>query len=172
MKFKVAIGQKERANICALFGEEAFKASGRRREDGRELGRKRMRSEREVKTPSRPNNNSAQRWRMEEWRDEEEGKVYESCSEMRTKNSSRENLWGNMSFGRNTYLKKNPGSEWRKEGGGGLLAFRRRWERNDKTEGKGGGRVGGERGEVKVRGDEETEGADKKRDVAEDKHYL
>lgn len=70
------------------------------------------------------------------------------------------------------FKKKNPRSEWRKEGGGGLLAFRRRWERNDKTEGKGGGRVGGERGEVKVRGDEETEGADKKRDVAEDKHYL
>lgn len=57
---------KRAGNICALFGEEAFKASGRRREDGRELGRKRMRSEREVKTPSRPNNNSAQRWRMEE----------------------------------------------------------------------------------------------------------
>lgn len=55
-----------------------------------------------------------------------------------------------------------------KQGGRrGLLAFRRRWERNDKTEGKGGAR-----GEVKVRGDEETEGADKKRDVAEDKHYL
>lgn len=103
MKFKVVIGQKERANICALFGEEASKASGRRREDGRELGRKRMRSAREVKTPSCPNNNSAQRWRVGGWRDEEEGKVYESCPEMRTENSSRENLWGNMSFSRNTY---------------------------------------------------------------------
>lgn len=72
---------------------------------------------------------------------------------------------------RQEYVFKKKPWEW-VEGGGGLLAFRRRWERNDKTEGKGGGRVGGERGEVKVRGDEETEGADKKRDVAEDKHYL
>lgn len=42
-------------------------------------------------------------------------------------------------------LKKNPGSEWRKEGRGGLLVFRLRWERNDKTEGKGE-RCVGERG--------------------------
>lgn len=54
---------------------------------------------------------------------------------MRTKNSSRENLWGSMSLGRNR------GKKWegRKEGRGGLLVFCRRWERNDKTKEKGGG---------------------------------
>lgn len=51
-------GEKSWANICALFGEKAFKASGKRRDDERELGRKCMKGE--VKTQSRPNNNSAQ----------------------------------------------------------------------------------------------------------------
>lgn len=73
----------------------------------------------ELKTPNRPNNNSAQRWRVGEgWRDEEQGKVYESCSlRDEDKELERRKFMGICELGQEYVLKKKKTLERVEEGG-------------------------------------------------------